>query len=333
MRVGIVGAGLQGKRRARALKELDDNQLIIVADTNQDAAMHLAKDMDCQATTRWEEVVDCKEVDIVLVCTPPHLHSVISIASMRNGKHVLCEKPMGRNPEEAEQILNVARQTGMKLKCGLNLRHHPGIRQAWQWFNEGLIGEIHFIRCHYGIGGRPNYHQEWRAKVEISGGGEVMDQGIHALDLCRWFLGDFSEVFGMLSTHFWDIAPLEDNAFILLRSKKEQIASINVSWTQWKPSFSFDILGNDGYISLDGLGGVYGVERVRKGKRAFLEPFQEEVVEFPGEDLSWQEEFNVFISAIKENREPIGNGVDALEALKLARFVYQSAQKKEVVKI
>ena len=108
---------------------------------------------------------------------------------------------------------------------------------------------------------------------EVSGGGQLMDQGMHVLDLARWFLGDFSEVYGLLQTGFWDIAPVEDNAFVLLRTGRGETAQIHVSWTQWKNLFSFEIFGRDGYIVVEGLGGSYGLEKAVLGKRAFLKPF------------------------------------------------------------
>jgi len=207
------------------------------------------------------------------------------------------------------------------------------MQQARKWLDEGAIGEPIFLRCRYGIGGRPGYEKEWRMNPEISGGGQLMDQGMHALDLARWFLGDFTEVSGFLQTAFWDIAPLEDNAFALLRTEKEKVASIHVSWTQWKNLFSLEIFGQDGYCAVEGLGGSYGIEKAVLGKRAFQKPFQEEIIEFGGEDRSWQEEWQEFVNAIKEDREPLGNSVDGLEALKLAQAIYKSAQQGSVVRI
>lgn len=333
MKIGIIGAGRQGKRRATVLNQFDDAKLVVVADVDYNAAKLLADEMGCEATNDWEQVVQREDVDIVLVCTPPQLHNPVSIAAMKNGKHVLCEKPLARNLEEAGEMLAVARDKQVKLKCGFNLRHHPGVKQAREWLAQGIIGELSFIRCRYGIGGRPGYDKEWRADPEIAGGGQLMDQGMHALDLSRWFLGDFSEVTGFLSTSFWDMKPLEDNAFVLLRTEKGQVASIHASWTQWKNLFSFELFGRDGYILVEGLGGSYGTERAVLGKRAFLEPFKEEIIEFRGEDRSWYEEWKEFAAAINENREPLGSGYDGLQALRLAYAVYESAQKSSVVKL
>lgn len=333
MKVGLVGAGLQGLRRARALRAFDDTSLAIVADVNREKAETLAKEMGCQATTNWKEVVGKQHIDAVLICTPPNLHAAIATEAIKSGKHVLCEKPLGRNSQEAKEILEAARRYGVKLKCGLNHRHHPGIQQARKWFDEGVIGEPIFMRCRYGIGGRPGYEKEWRMKREISGGGQLMDQGIHVLDLARWFLGDFVEASGFLQTAFWDIAPLEDNAFALLKTERGKVASIHVSWTQWKNIFSFEIFGMDGYIVVEGLGGSYGREKATLGKRDFSKPFSEETIEFRGEDRSWHEEWKEFTNAIKENREPAGNGQDCVQTLKLVETIYKSAAKGSVVKV
>lgn len=325
MKVGLIGAGLQGRRRAQALKQCGD-QVSIVAAAHLERAQLLASELRCEATANWEEVVAREDIDMIVVCTPPNLHLPMCTLALKQGKHVLCEKPLARNPAEAEEIVKAAQESGLKLKCGFNLRHHPGIQQARDWFDHGFIGEPGFIRCRYGIGGRPGYDKEWRADVNISGGGQLMDQGMHALDLSHWFLGDFNQAFGFLQDSFWNM-PVEDNAFCLLRTGRGQVASIHVSWTQWKNLFSFEIFGKDGYISVEGLGGSYGVEKAVLGKRAFLEPFKEEVIEFRGGDHSWEEEWREFTSAIEENREPLGNGHDGLEAVRLAHAIYESANK------
>lgn len=333
MKVGLIGAGRQGKRRARVLQQSEDTELIIVADANYKAAGALADSIGCRATSNWEDVVALEDVEAILVCAPPNLHMSMSIAALEQGKHVLCEKPLARTVDEARKIVAVAHKNKAKLKCGFNLRHHPGIQQARKWLDEGLLGTPTFIRCRYGIGGRPGYEKEWRMKPEISGGGQLMDQGMHVLDLIQWFLGDVSEVFGFLQTAYWDIAPVEDNAFALLRTEKGQVASLHVSWTEWKNLFSFEISGKDGYIVTEGLSGSYGIEKATIGRRAFLAPFKEELIEFRGEDLSWQEEWKEFASAIKEDREPLGSGLDGLQALRLADALYESARTGCAVKI
>jgi predicted dehydrogenase len=230
-------------------------------------------------------------------------------------------------------MLAAAGTNSVTLKCGFNHRHHPGIKKAREWIDAGAIGELNFIRCVYGIGGRPGYEKEWRADPQMVSGGQLMEQGIHAIDLFRWFLGEFSEVTGFTSTRAWNIAPLEDNAFALFRTAKGQIASLHSSLTQWKNIFTLEIFGQDGYIVIEGLGGSYGTEKVSLGKKAFFEPFRDETTEFRGGDTSWYEEWKEFLAAIKEKREPAGNGTDGLEALKLAVAVYKSSQSGRTVKL
>ena len=333
LNIGIVGAGLQGRRRAQALKQFDDSKLVAVADVNQNAAKSISLDSDADVYSNWEKIVKRDDINAVIICTPPNLHASIGIAAMKNGKHVLCEKPLAMNPLEAETMVAAARDNHVKLKCGFNHRFHPGIKQVKAWVNQGLIGELISIQCNYGIGGRPGYDKEWRADVKVAGGGQLMDQGMHLLDLCRWFMGDFSEVFGFMSTTYWDIAPLEDNAFVLLRTQNRQIAALHASWTQWKNKFIFEVFGKDGYAIADGLGGSYGTEKAVLGKRLFLQPFREEIIEFRGEDHSWQEEWQEFISAIGENREPLSNGYDGLQSLKLAYAIYESTRSGSLVKL
>jgi predicted dehydrogenase len=322
MRVGLIGAGRQGRRRAPAVLGVEGCELAVVADIDTDAA--LAREMGCEATTRWEDVVAREDVEAVVVCTPPDSHAAIALAAMGAGKHVLCEKPLARTVAEGEEMVREAEHRGLVLKCGFNLRHHPGIERARGWLYEGLLGEPLFLRCRYGVGGRPGFEREWRARAEVSGGGQLMDQGMHALDLARWFLGDFSAVSATLTTCFWEIAPLEDNAFSTLTTAGGQIASLHVSQTQWRNLFSLEVYGREGYAQVEGLGGSYGVERAILGLRDPFAPFAEELIEYRGEDASWAEEWREFVAAIRDEREPLGSGRDGLAALRLAAAAYRA---------
>ncbi|MEK7847797.1 MAG: Gfo/Idh/MocA family oxidoreductase, partial [Chloroflexota bacterium] len=241
MRVGLIGAGLQGKRRAPAVRQTH-NDVVVVAAATLEAAQPLADTMGCEAVAGWEPVVARDDLDAILVCTPTYLHAPISIAALKKGVHVLCEKPLARTVEEAQAMVAAAREGGAVLKCGFNHRHHPAVQQARRWFEAGAIGEPIFARCRYGICGRPGYEKEWRASPELSGGGHLMEQGIHGIDLARWFLGDFSQATGFTDNAYWQM-PVEDNAFALLRTPQGRVASIHASLTQWKNLFSFYLSG------------------------------------------------------------------------------------------
>jgi predicted dehydrogenase len=331
MRVGVVGCGLIGRRRAAVAKVSPQDSLVVVADLDEARAQVTAAEMSCETTTDWRKVVTREDLDVVVVSTTNNWLTPITVAALEAGKHVLCEKPPGRNSEEARRMMEAARANKKKLKIGFNHRHHGAIWKAKELFDQGGVGEPLFVRCRYGHGGRPGYEKEWRADPEVSGGGELLDQGVHAIDLFRWFLGDFQEAFGYIGTWFWNM-PVEDNAFALFRTGGGQVASLHVSWTQWKNLFCFEVFGQDGYLVVEGLGGSYGPERLRVGRRRPEGGVPEqEVLEFSGPDDSWEAEWREFTSAIDKDREPLANGGDGWQVMRMVEAVRESTRMGQVI--
>ncbi len=331
MRVAIIGAGLQCRRRAPVVKEWKGAQLAVIDSLQLDHARELAGKMGCEASADWMSAVARKDVDAVIVCTPPHVHAEISIAAMRAGKNVLCEKPLTRTVAEAEEMVKVAKETGRVLKCGFNHRHHPAIWEAKKIVDQGGIGKALFARCRYGICGRPGYEKEWRADPKQAAGGQFIEQCTHAIDLFRWFMGDIVEAACMTGVQYFKEQKLDDNGMAIFRTKSGAMASLHASLTQWKNLFHFEVFGEDGYVVVEGLGASYGNERLITGKRDFDGPFRDEVTEFRGGDISWKEEWNEFMSAVAEKREPLGNGRDGLEAMRAALGAYESEKSGRVV--
>jgi len=326
MNVGLVGAGRIGTRRADVLRAAPVGRLAVVADVDARGAAALAAPAGARATTRWEEVVEDRAVDAVVVATPNHLLTPVALAALERGKHVLVEKPMGHTPEDVRRLRDAARRHGVRLKCGFNHREHPAVRRAWELARAGAIGEPMFVRARYGHGGRPGYEGDWRGRPETAGGGEWLDQGIHLVDLARWFLGDFEEVSGVATTAFWPVAPLEDNAFALLRTRGGRVASLHASWTQWKNLFSFEVFGRDGKLQIDGLGGSYGVERLSYYRMLpQMGPPETTIWEYPGEDTSWRAEFQHLLDCIAHGRDPDGTLDDALAALQVVEQIYRQS--------
>jgi len=331
MKIGIVGCGLIGHRRALVAHQAGD-ELCLVADLNQEAAAKTASIQQTEWSQDWQAVTGHPEIDAVVVATVNKSLLPITRAALQSGKHVLCEKPLGRNAWEAMEMVTAAQLSDQVLKVGFNHRHHPALWRAHELAKSDKIGPLMSIRATYGHGGRPGYDQEWRGNADLAGGGELLDQGVHIIDLCRWFLGDFTQVSGMLSTWFWQVAPLEDNGFALLCTAAGQIATIHTSWTQWKNLFRMEIFGRDGYLLINGLGGSYGPERLTLGiRRPESGPPHEEVWEFPGPDISWQAEWQEFKSAIREGRLPVGNGHDGYQAARTIDAIYESARTRQVV--
>ena len=324
MNVGIVGCGLIGRKRAAALTACGDT-VAIVADVVSARAADLATEFGCRSTARWEDVI-AADVDLVVVSTTNQGLHPVTTAALRAGKHVLCEKPLGRNAAEAGDMVEAARTSGRVLKTGFNHRHHPAIREAHRLAASGALGNLMFVRCVYGHGGRAGYDKEWRGNKEQAGGGELLDQGVHVIDLCRWFLGEFTQVSGVTARYVWEIAPLEDNAFATLQTASGQIASFHTSWTQWKNRFSFEVFGTAGSAAVEGLGGSYGPETlVHAARRVEGGAPSIERHEFPAVDESWHDEWREFRSAIDEQREPLGSGADGLAAARLIDAIYRSS--------
>ncbi|MBN2570190.1 MAG: Gfo/Idh/MocA family oxidoreductase [Deltaproteobacteria bacterium] len=354
LRVGIIGCGLIGRKRAGVIKSDPGCYLSCVADVKVFNAATLIKEFgNGKAYHDWREMLDAEKLDIVVAATPnKFLKEIVLWAAQRN-IHVLCEKPLGRNAEESEAMVAAARENGVVLKAGFNHRYHPAIWKAHYLVGERTIGDVYFIRCIYGHGGRSGYEKEWRASRDICGGGELLDQGVHVVDLFRWFMGDFEEAFGYTPTYYWEM-DVEDNAFACFKNSEGKMATMHTSWTQWKNRFIFEIFGEAGYLIIDGLGGSYGVEKltvglrrkelganskvlgVRRGETGVKYTAgvpDEEAIVFDGLDISWEEEWKEFTSAIREGREPLGSGKDGLEANRMIAAVYQSAAESRPVKM
>ncbi|MBI4531754.1 MAG: Gfo/Idh/MocA family oxidoreductase [Candidatus Latescibacteria bacterium] len=328
VRVGIVGAGLAGTHRARVVHADTDAQLVAVCDVEHAHAEETAMRWgvpDCRVTTDWMEVVN-DAVDVVVVSTVHKFLAPITIAALHAGKDVLCEKPLGRSVVEAREMVKAACEAGRLLKTGFNHRYYPALQRAHRLLWDGVIGEPMYLRVVYGHGGRPGYEREWRMDADLAGGGQVLDQGVHALDLARWFLGEYDRVFSRLTTDFWEVAPLEDNAFTILWTGDGKTAFLHTSVTQWRNRFDFEVYGKDGYLRIEGLGKSYGVGRLTLGKRLPQGgPPDETYWEFPGEDDSWSAEWADFTAALREGRHPLGDGEDGLRTMELTDAIYRSS--------
>ena len=219
----------------------------------------------------------------------------------------------------------VAARHGVKVHVGFNHRYHRAFRKARELFEAGVLGELMFIRARYGHGGRIGYDKEWRAKPELSGGGELIDQGPHLIELSRWFLGEFREVQGFAHTYYWDM-PVDDNGFMLLKTEKQQVAFLHASCTEWKNLFSMEIYGRNAKLEISGLGGSYGVERLTYYKMLpEMGPPETTCWEYPMGDDSWAVEMAEFYEDIRLDRHPAAGLKDAYEALKVIEKVYQES--------
>lgn len=323
MNVAIVGCGLIGQKRAKALAGA---HLVICADSRLDRAEQLARGADqCIATDDWRKVIDRKDVSVVLIATLHDSLAEITAAAIAGGKHVLVEKPAARHVSELQHLLSLADQKEVLVHVGFNHRYHRAFRRARQIVDSGALGPLMFLRARYGHGGRIGYDKEWRSRPELSGGGELIDQGVHIIDLARWFLGDFTKIEGYAHTYFWNM-PVDDNAFMLLRTAQNQVAFLHASCTEWKNTFSFELYGRDGKLHIEGLGGSYGVERLSWYKMLpEMGPPETTIWEYPMADNSWELEMAEFLEDIRLQRQPASGLKDAVAVLHIVDKIYRES--------
>lgn len=319
VRVAIVGCGLIGQKRAKALPK---GALKACADIVADRAYALAGNGGF-ASGDWREVVSRDDVDAVIVATTNNLLADIAVAAIEAGKHVLVEKPAARNVAELDRVIDAQRRKGVRVRVGFNHRYHPAPLKAKELQDSGALGEMMFVRGRYGHGGRIGYDREWRADPALAGGGELIDQGVHLIDLARLFLGDFTRVEGCAQTLFWDM-PVDDNAFLTLRTARDHTAFLHVSCTEWKNLFSLEIYGRDGKLHVEGLGGSYGLEKLAWYRMLpEMGPPETTVWEYPRGDESWRLEVAEFLEDIRLGRTPAASLDDARAALVVVEEIYR----------
>jgi len=319
--VALVGCGAIGQKR---LQYLGDSRLVVCADVVLDRARRLVQTVPgAVATEDWRAAVRRPDVDLVLVSAVHRALPEITLAAVRAGKHVLVEKPAARRSAELDPVIEAVREARVLVRVGFNHRYHPALLKAKELHRAGVLGELMFVRGRYGHGGRIGYDREWRADPELSGGGELIDQGVHLIDLARLFLGDFTEVDGFAHTYFWDM-PVDDNGFVLLRTARQQVAFLHASCTEWKNLFSLEIYGKRAKLDIAGLGGSYGTERITLHRMLpELGPPETTTWEYPRGDQSWKLEFDEFLEDIRLKRQPAASLADARAALRVVEMVYQ----------
>lgn len=315
----IVGCGLIGQKR---LATLPPNSLQVVCDLDMARAEALGRMGNCRAVSRVQDALG-EDVDAVIVATTNATLAAVSAEALQAGKHVLIEKPAGISVEQIEALEQLAETYGGLVRVGYNHRYHPAFQKARQIVDSGALGPLMFIRGRYGHGGRKGYDREWRADPRLSGGGELIDQGVHLIDLASWFLGDFTTIAGHADTYFWDM-PVDDNAFLDLRNAEGKTAWLQVSCTEWKNLFSFEIYGRGAKLHIQGLGGSYGVEQLAHYHMLpSMGPPETTIYEYPGADTSWQLEMSEFVKDIEGRRTPEPGLREARKALEVVGRIYK----------
>jgi predicted dehydrogenase len=325
MKAAVIGCGLIGQKRALALP--NSVQLIGCFDEVDSIATSFAIDFNTRAFSSTQELLTMEALDFVVIATRHDSLSTIAIAALNAGKHVFIEKPGAINHQEFIKVCQAADKNNLRVHVGYNHRYHPALKSAYEFFQSGSIGEIMFMRGRYGHGGRLGYEKEWRADKSKSGGGELIDQGTHLIDLSIGFLGEVQLDYAATPTYFWDMS-VEDNAFISLKNEAGNIAQLQASCTEWKNMFSLEIYGKTGKLEVSGLGRSYGIETLTHHKmRPELGPPITETWSFPEPDDSWALEIQDFINDLRTGSRNSDNLGSSLEVLRVIGEIYSRTKK------
>ena len=296
--VAIIGAGLIGRKRALFLPK--GAHLATICDTDKKKAQRFAREFNCQSETDWKKVVNDFHIEALIISTPNKYLSKIAASAILHGKHVLVEKPGGRSTKDLEEIIKAYGYKKVVVMFGYNHRYHPAILKAKEIVDSKKFGEVLFIRAKYGHGGRLGYEKEWRFDKDIAGGGELLDQGSHLIDLVNYFSGELKYHGSFVGTLFWK-TKLEDTSFLLLKGGNVA-ANLSATCLEWKNLFSFEIMLRTAKIQIDGLGRSYGAEKLTLYKMSKkMGPPKITEHNFPDEDLSWKRECNIFFQKIRKH--------------------------------
>ena len=317
-----------GRIRYESLQPSAQASVVAIADPNPKMVMEGVRSYGTAS-----ELLEDTEVDAVFICTPNRWNQQFTIEALRAGKHVFCEKPPAFNAEQVEEVIAAERSCpGLKLMYGLNHRHHESMRKARELIDSGVYGKILWMRGRYGKSVDPSFYDDWRSRRELAGGGIMMDQGIHMLDLFLMMAGDFDEVHAFVSNLYWKL-DVEDNVFAILRSRNGVVASLHSTMTQWRHLFSLEIFLEHGSIVVNGLltsSGTYGDEMLTATKNRTAAPAaawsDEEHFQFMANN-SWRYEAEHFLNAIDRNvAVEVGTSGDALKLMTLLDKIYQGAK-------
>lgn len=325
MKAAIIGCGLIGQKRANALP--DSVELVGCFDAVETTAENFAREFNTRFFTSVEELLKIEGLDFVIIATRHDSLAHLTVQALSMGVNVFVEKPGAIDYQAFQKTNEMATKNNLRVHVGYNHQYHPGIRKALDFFRDGSIGEFMFLRAQYGHGGRVGYEKEWRADKSKSGGGELIDQGTHLIDLALKYLGNAELDYAATPNYFWDM-PVEDNAFISLKNNAGNVAFLQASCTEWKNMFSLEIYGKTGKLHISGLGRSYGVETLTLHRMLpEMGPPVSQTWTFPEPDNSWALEINEFVEDLLMGSRKSDNLDSSLEVLRVIEEIYSRTSR------
>ncbi|MGH7657097.1 MAG: Gfo/Idh/MocA family protein [Gemmatimonadales bacterium] len=341
MRFGVVGAGVIGQLRARSIRENPATELAGVADPVLENARLAVTGSEGKPCTSIEELLALPRLDAIIVSSPVQYHEQAVLQAFGAGMHVLCEKPLSNTVESCRRMVEAGRKAGKRLATGFNHRYYPSMKFVKQAVDEGRIGELDHVRVFGGHDGLHNFRADWQYRSPESGGGAMMDVGIHMTDLARYVLGDISEVFGVATNRVWEVPGSEDNAMAIFKSPSGVSAVYQATWTEWKGyGFFVEAYGDRGMVR-----GFYApmrnvlITQDRPGgpRRTTTKYYPEIMVREKLRSwtstalLSFKDELADFLRMLEGQSVALADGVAGFRAVEIANAVYRSTTSGEPV--
>lgn len=333
LRVGIAGYGVVGKRRRFFIDSHPSCSTVAVCDQTFKEEGVMVDGVRCHRN--YEQLLE-EKLDILFVCLSNDMAAEVTVAGLESGMHTFCEKPPGRNPEEVILVMECEKQyPALKLKYGFNHRYHDSVKDALRIIEEGSLGQIINMRGVYGKSKLVTFDQtDWRTRRAIAGGGVLLDQGIHMVDLLRLFGGEFIDVHSYINNNFWNY-DVEDNAYVLMKTAENVVALFHSSATEWRHRFRLEIALEHGNIILSGLlsgSKSYGAETMTVvfGNPEHDQGDPKEQMTRYNEDPSWRDEVFEFVDSVINNKPVVnGSSEDALRTIQLVYKIYYADNEWE----
>ncbi len=319
LRFAVLGCGRMGARRMKTIQENKDAELVCITDLDKEKARRLANETECDYDPDYRKCVGRHDVDVVVISLPNGFHLEASVLALKNGKHTFCEKPLARTPDEARLMVSAAKESGVSLKTGSNLRYFPNVLRAKELIDIQKIGELLFVRGWIGHSGASKLGT-WFLDPEMAGGGTYLDNGCHLLDLTRWFLGEVAECQGFVATVHWPVTPLDDIGLGIFKTRDGKLAFIQSSWVEWADYMYMEVYGKNGFLRIDNrnpschltLGRVDGTHELL------------DYSHIPAN--SYTLELEDYVQAIRDGKQPVPSGYDGMRVVQMVHAVYESSR-------
>ena len=333
VKIAIIGMGKMGRLRKQTIDAHPGCEVCAICDVNPAVADEFP---NLPFSTEWQKTLE-QNADAVMACTYNYAIPDIVCNALERGMHVFSEKPPGRSVDDVKRMIAAEEKANnLVLKFGFNHRFHYAVMEAKAIVDSARYGKLLWARGTYGKAGGLTFEENWRSNKELAGGGILLDQGIHMVDLLRYFLGDFTEIKSYVQNCYWNTIPVEDNAFALMKTSENKVAMLHSSATQWKHKFSLDLFMEDGYLCINGILSStrsYGEESITFARKQFEDRTaamgkpREEIIYFDQDD-SWKLELDEFYNCINGNKiVSVGGSHDALKVMELIEKIYEAGKE------